>query len=78
MSRPSETVSAVAASVLGALLIIFGSFNAHWVEKITPEVMGAIVLLVGWVGALVTWYISKKQRDPNDPTGSANDGSVTS
>lgn len=60
MTRPSETVTAVASSVLAALLIIGGAFMD--LSKFTPEVVGAIVLLVGWLGTLVTWYVARKQR----------------
>jgi hypothetical protein len=72
MTRPSETISAVAASVLGALLIILGGFDVKVVERLTPEVMGAIVLLVGWIGAVVTAYIARRQRAgalPSSPDG---------
>jgi hypothetical protein len=75
VNRPSETVSAAAASILGALLIILGSFDVAWVDKITAEVMGAIVLLVGWVGAGVTWFISRRQAQGT--LGSSPTGQVT-
>ena len=73
-SRPAETASAVAASVLGALLIVLGSMNVGWVERITPEVMGALVTLVGWIAVGVTWYTAHQQR--KGELRAAKDGSV--
>jgi hypothetical protein len=72
MTRPSEAISGIAASVLGAVLIVGGAFFD--VSKFTPEVVGAIVLLVGWVGTAVTAVIAAKQRNGQLP--SASDGAV--
>jgi len=76
MTRPSETITAIAGSVIGAVLIIVG-----WVQKgpdvgnVPTEVLGAVTLLVGWVGAAVTWYVARRQRAGT--SGSAADGKVT-
>lgn len=72
MTRPSETISAIAASVIGAVLIIGGAFAD--LSKFTPEVVGAIVLLVGWLGTLVTYIVAKRQRAGT--ATSAADGKV--
>jgi hypothetical protein len=72
MTRPSETVTAVASSVLAAVLIIGGAFMD--LSKVTPEVFGATVLLIGWLGTLVTYFVAKKQRAGT--ATSAADGKV--
>jgi hypothetical protein len=48
--------------------------NVGWVERITPEVMGALVTLVGWIAVGVTWYTAHQQR--KGELRAAKDGSV--
>jgi uncharacterized membrane protein YphA (DoxX/SURF4 family) len=59
MSRPSEAITAAVGSIVGAILIIVGAFTD---AEIPPEVTGAIITLVSWIAALVTWYVAKQQR----------------
>lgn len=75
MSRPSETITAIAGSVIGAVLIIVG-----WVQEgpdvgnMPTEVVGALTLLVGWISAGVTWWVARRQRQGS--LGSTGDGKV--
>ena len=72
IARPSETVTGVISSIIGAVLVIVG-----WGTEIEipAEVTGALVTLLGWVAAGVTWYIARKQRE--GALGSAKDGTVS-
>ena len=70
--RPSEALSAVVGSILGALVILLDEF---WDITISAKALGALVILVSWVAYAVTWYVSRRQR-----TGelvSEKDGSVS-
>ena len=58
--RPSEQISAVVGSILGAALIVAGVFFDT--SRITPEVVGALTILISWIAYAVTWYVSRKQR----------------
>lgn len=60
MSRPSEAAQAAIGSIVGAILIVAGAFFDT--SKITPEVVGGIVIVLSWIAAGVTWYIAKRQR----------------
>jgi hypothetical protein len=75
LSRPSETIQAVVGTILGAILIIAGAFAD--VSKFTPQVVGAIVLLVSYVAAIVTAVVASKQRSSGSTLTSATDGSVS-
>jgi phosphate/sulfate permease len=74
VSRPSETLQAAIGSIVGAALIVAGAFLDT--SKITPEVVGALTILLSWVAALVTWYVARKQR--TGELAAAKDGSVSS
>jgi ABC-type uncharacterized transport system permease subunit len=74
VSRPSEALQATIGSLVGAILIVFSAFFD--VSRITPEVVGAITILLSWIAAAVTWYIARKQRA--GALGSGTDGTVSS
>jgi hypothetical protein len=76
LPRPSETIQATISALIGAALIIYGAVkNGFDFEDVTnPEVQGAVMLVVGFVATLVTWYVARRQRDRE--LGSANDGAV--
>ena len=74
MSRPSEAVQATIGSVVGAALIVLGAFFDT--SRLTPEVVGAITILLSWVAAAVTWYVARQQR--SGELGSGTDGTVSS
>lgn len=76
MSRPSETLQATVSSIIGALLIIYGAVKDGFdLDRLaSPEVLGAITVIVGFVSAAVTWYTARKQRASE--LGSAPDGTV--
>ena len=71
MNRPSESITAIVGSVVGAILILV---SAIWDVEVGAEVSGAIVVLVSWTAALVTWFVAKRQRSGD--LGSAVDGTV--
>jgi hypothetical protein len=73
VSRPSEAVQATIGSIVGAALIVLGAFFD--LSKLTPEVVGAITILLSWIAAAVTWYIARKQRA--GALGSGTDGTVS-
>lgn len=77
MTRPSETVQATVSTLIGALLILYGSVSDGFElnDLSDPEVVGAITLVVGFVSAAVTWYTARKQRAGQ--LGSSDDGAVT-
>jgi len=71
VTRPSETVTAAAGSILGALVGILAAYNI----TVPSGVQTGIIVLVGWVGAFVTWYVARKQRA--GAATSAADGKVS-
>lgn len=74
MSRPSEAAQAAIGSIVGAVLIVAGAFFDT--SKITPKVVGGVIILLSWIAAGVTWYIARKQRAGE--LGSSRDGTVSS
>jgi uncharacterized membrane protein YphA (DoxX/SURF4 family) len=72
LTRPSETISAVVGSILGAVFIIVG-YATGWDPPV--EVVGAITLLVSWIAAGVTWYVARRQR--SGELLASPDGTVT-
>jgi hypothetical protein len=74
IARPSETIQATVGSVVGAVLIIMGAFFDT--SKLSPEVVGAIILLLSWIAAAVTWYVARKERDPMANLTAGKDGTV--
>jgi len=71
VARPSETISAVVGSVVGAALVIVGAYTDL---EVTTEVQGAIIVLISWIAAGVTWVVSRRQQAGS--AGSAADGAV--
>jgi hypothetical protein len=71
MKRPAENTSGISA----ALILVVG-----WIVKTTAnieipaEVVTAAVVLLGAIPALVTWWISRRQKAGE--LGSAHDGEV--
>lgn len=57
MKRPSEVIQATAGTIVGAVLIVLGAFTDT--SKITAEVTGAIVILVSYIAAVVTYFVAK-------------------
>jgi hypothetical protein len=72
MKRPSEGLTAAVGSIIGATFILIGALSD---VEIPGEVQGAVIVLVSWIAALVTWFIARQQRQGE--LGSAPDGSVT-
>lgn len=70
MSRPSETASAAIGSIVGAVLAILAAYDINVPAAVGP----AVIILVGWVAAAVTWFIAKKQRIGQATSGA--DGTV--
>lgn len=73
-SRPAELTQATVGTIVGAVLIIAGVFFDT--SRITPEVVGAIILIVSYVAAAVTWYVARKQRTVTSTLTSGKDGTV--
>lgn len=58
-TMPSETITGVVGSVVGALLVILG--EVYHVE-VSGAVAGAITTLVAWVAFAVTLMVRAKRR----------------
>ena len=71
MKRPSESVTAAVGSIVGAVFILVGATTS---VEIAGEVQGAVIVLVSWLAALVTWYVAQRQRSRE--LGSGVDGTV--
>jgi hypothetical protein len=70
-SRPSETISGIVGTVIGAILVILGSMT----KVVVPtEAAGAIIVLVSYIAWAVTAYVARRQRAGELP--SAPDGAV--
>jgi uncharacterized membrane protein YjjP (DUF1212 family) len=72
-SRPSEAITGIVGSIVGAILVLLGQF---FHVEISTEASAAIIVLVSWVAAGVTWYIAKRQR--RGQLTAAADGTVQS
>jgi hypothetical protein len=72
MKRPSESLSAAVGSIVGAVFILIGATTS---AEISSEVQGAVIVLVSWIAAGVTWYVARRQR--SGELVSAADGTVT-
>jgi hypothetical protein len=70
-SRPAEVFQSSTGAFLGALLIIAGVFTDT--SKITPEVTGALVLIVSQIAAGVTWFVKQKQHAGQLASGAAGE-----
>ncbi|HEU4865002.1 MAG TPA: hypothetical protein VFT76_02035 [Actinomycetota bacterium] len=77
-TRPAETIQAALGTIIGAILIIVGVVRDgfDFSDLADPELQGAISILVGFVASAVTWYVARRQRDPEDQLASAPDGTV--
>lgn len=78
MTRPAETISAIIAAIVGAITIIQGALDDGFQLDDVQTIVGAIMVVVGLVAPLVTWYIARRQRDPSSDVTSASDGTVVS
>ena len=54
-SMPSETITGIVASVLGAVFVILGAYGV----EVEPAVAGAIMTLVGWLAFAVTLWVRR-------------------
>ena len=76
MTRPAETLQAILAAVIGAIVIIQGALDDGFQLDDVQTIVGAIMVVVGLVAHLVTWYIARRQRDPTQNLTSGTDGTV--
>lgn len=58
-SRPSEALTGAIGSIVGALLILLNEFFG---VEVSTNAAAAIVVVVSWLAAGVTWYVAKRQR----------------
>jgi cation transporter-like permease len=73
ISRPSEAITGVVGSIVGAILVLLGQFTD---VEVSTEASAAIIVLVSWIAAGVTWYIARKQRTGD--LSASKDGTVQS
>jgi len=78
VTRPAETISAIVAAAVGAITIIQGALEDGFQLDDVQTIVGAIMVVVGLVAPIVTWYIARRQRDPSSDVTSASDGTVVS
>jgi hypothetical protein len=71
VSRPSETITGIVGSIVGAFLVLLGEFGD---VEVSTNATAAIIVLVSWIAAGVTWYVARKQRAGE--LGSSKDGTV--
>jgi hypothetical protein len=76
MTRPAETISAIIAAIVGAITIIQGALDDGFQLDDVQTIVGAVMVVIGLVAPLVTWYIARRQRDPTDSVTSGSDGTV--
>jgi drug/metabolite transporter (DMT)-like permease len=70
--RPSEAISAVVGSILGAIVILLD----EWFEiVVSAKALGALIILVAWVAYAVTSLVARRQR--SGKLVSEKDGSVS-
>ncbi len=58
MTRPSEAITATVGSIVGAAVILLASFT-DW--EPSTEVVGAVVVIISWIAAAVTYFVAKRQ-----------------
>lgn len=58
MTRPSETITGIVGSIVAAVV---GILTAYGVD-VPPAVSAGAIVIVGWIAAGVTWFISRKQQ----------------
>jgi ABC-type uncharacterized transport system permease subunit len=76
LTRPAETIQAIVAAIIGAIVIIQGALEDGFQLDDVQTIVGAIMVVVGLVAPIVTWYIARRQRDPADSLSSGTDGTV--
>jgi hypothetical protein len=76
LTRPAETIQAIVAAIIGAIVIIQGALDDGFQLDDVQTIVGAIMVVVGLVAPIVTWYIANRQRDPTDNVTSGSDGTV--
>jgi hypothetical protein len=59
MTRPSEAITAVVGTIVGAGIILLDEF-AH--VAISARAAGAVVILLSYGAAGVTWVVARRQR----------------
>ncbi len=63
-TRPAEFTQAFLGTVLGASRLIQGWAKGGFdLGVLTPELQGAILILVSFVSTLMTWLTAKAQRE---------------
>jgi hypothetical protein len=73
VSRPSEALTATVGTLVAAILVLVKAYT----DIDVPEgVSAALILIVSYIAAAVTWYVARKQRDPGSPVTSGPDGTV--
>ena len=78
MTRPAETISAIVGAVIGAITIIQGALDDGFQLDDVQTIVGAVMVVVGLVAPIVTYFVAKRQRDPAANLTSAADGTVVS
>jgi len=70
--RPSEALSAVVGSILGAVVILLDEI---WAIEVSAKALGALIILVSWIAYGVTYLVARRQR--SGQLVSEKDGSVS-
>jgi phosphate/sulfate permease len=78
MTRPAETIQAIIAAIIGAVVIIQGALENGFQLDDVQTIVGAVMVVVGLVAPFVTYFVAKRQRDPAADLTSASDGTVVS
>ena len=55
--RPAETVHATISTIVGAVVMILAGAGVD----VDPKIVGGAIILLGYVPALVTWYVSHRR-----------------
>jgi drug/metabolite transporter (DMT)-like permease len=76
MTRPAETIQAIIAAIIGAIVVIQGVLDDGFQLDDVQTIVGAVMVVVGLVAPVVTWIIARRQRDPTDNLTSGTDGTV--
>ncbi len=71
MTRPSETITGIVGSIVGAVIALLIAYGIDIPDGVQP----ALITLVGWIAAGVTWYVAREQRSGG--LMSESDGTVT-
>ena len=73
IARPSETITAAVGTIVAAVLVLLNEF---WDIEISTNAVAAIVALVSWIAAGITWLVARRQAAGS--LGSSPTGEVTS